>query len=106
MGGKTPTRLVDSCEMYLEADEMAIYEAWIKGNKQVMTLLFIREHLYYIMCVFIYIYLSLLLYLQPNGIKEYLCKNFKRIDVPAGVSEELDLNVCMKDGVKHVADEL
>ena len=56
MGGKTPTRLVDSCEMYLEADEMAIYEAWIKGNKQVMTLLFIREHWYYIMCVYIYHY--------------------------------------------------
>ena len=48
MGGKTPTRLVDSCEMYLEADEMAIYEAWIKGNKQVMTLLFISESLHYI----------------------------------------------------------
>ena len=48
MGGKTPTRLADSCEMYLEADEMAIYEAWIKGNKQVMTLLFIREGWYYI----------------------------------------------------------
>ena len=44
--------------------------------------------------------------MQPNGIKEYLCKNSKRIDVPAGVSEELDLNVCMKEGVKHVADEL
>ena len=49
MGGKTPTRLVDSCEMYLEADEMAIYEAWIKGNKQVMTLLFFREGWYYIL---------------------------------------------------------
>ena len=56
MGGKTPTRLVDSCEMYLEADEMAIYEAWIKGNKQVMTLLFIREHWYYIVCIYTYIY--------------------------------------------------
>ena len=58
MGGKTPTRLVDSCEMYLEADEMAIYEAWIKGNKQVMTLLFIREHWYYIIyvCIYTYIY--------------------------------------------------
>ena len=105
MGGKTPTRLVDSCEMYLEADEMAIYEAWIKGNKQVMTLLFIRERWYYIIYVYIYIYI-IFFDLQPNGIKEYLCKNSKRIDVPAGVSEELDLNVCMKDGVKHVADEL
>ena len=56
MGGKTPTRLVDSCEMYLEADEMAIYEAWIKGNKQVMTLLFIREHWYYIIYTYIYHY--------------------------------------------------
>ena len=62
MGGKTPTRLVDSCEMYLEADEMAIYEAWIKGNKQVMTLLFIREHWYYMLyiciyaCIYTYIY--------------------------------------------------
>ena len=105
MGGKTPTRLVDSCEMYLEADEMAIYEAWIKGNKQVMTLLFIREGWYYILFRTPYIYI-ILFYLQPNGIKEYLCKNSKRIDVPEGVSEELELNVCMKDGVKHVADEL
>ena len=37
MGGKTSTRLVDSCGMYLEADEMSIYEAWIRGNKQVTT---------------------------------------------------------------------
>ena len=35
MGGKTPTRLADSCGMYLEADEVAIYEAWIRGGKQV-----------------------------------------------------------------------
>ena len=35
MGGKTPTRLMDSCDMYLEADEMAIYDVWVKGNKQV-----------------------------------------------------------------------
>ena len=56
MGGKTPTRLVDSCEMYLEADEMAIYEAWIKGNKQVMTLLFIRESWCYVL-LYTYIYL-------------------------------------------------
>ena len=38
MGGKTPTRLKDSCEMYLEADEMAIYNAWIRGNKQVTSI--------------------------------------------------------------------
>ena len=62
MGGKTPTRLVDSCEMYLEADEMAIYEAWIKGNKQVMTLLFIREHWYYIMCVYIHIFIIIVIF--------------------------------------------
>ena len=61
MGGKTPTRLVDSCEMYLEADEMAIYEAWIKGNKQVMTLLFIREHWYYIIYIYIYIYIYIII---------------------------------------------
>ena len=36
MGGKTPTRLVDSCNMLLEADETAIYEAWIRGNKMVL----------------------------------------------------------------------
>lgn len=54
-------------------------------------------------CMYMYI---ILFYLQPNGIQDYLCKNSKRIDVPAGVSEELDLNVCMKGGVKHVADEL
>ena len=36
MGGKTPTRLVDSCSMYLEADETAIYEAWVRGNKTVI----------------------------------------------------------------------
>ena len=36
MGGKTPTRLVDSCGMYLEADEMAIYESWLRANKQVI----------------------------------------------------------------------
>ena len=35
MGGKTPTRLSDSCKVYLEADEMAIYDAWIRGNKTV-----------------------------------------------------------------------
>ena len=57
------------------------------------------------MTIFMYMYI-ILFYLQPNGIKDYLCKNSKRIDVPAGVSEELDLNVCMKGGVKHVADEL
>ena len=59
MGGKTPTRLVDSCEMYLEADEMAIYEAWIKGNKQVMTLLFISESWHYIFLddnIYVYVY--------------------------------------------------
>ena len=59
MGGKTPTRLVDSCEMYLEADEMAIYEAWIKGNKQVMTLLFISESWHYIFLddnMYVYVY--------------------------------------------------
>ena len=59
MGGKTPTRLVDSCEMYLEADEMAIYEAWIKGNKQVMTLLFISESWNYIFLddnMYVYVY--------------------------------------------------
>jgi hypothetical protein len=39
MGGKTPTRLSDSCEMYLEADEMAIYEVWIRGNKVVSYIL-------------------------------------------------------------------
>ena len=38
MGGKTPTRLVDSCSMYLEADETAIYEAWVRGNKTVICL--------------------------------------------------------------------
>ena len=58
MGGKTPTRLVDSCEMYLEADEMAIYEAWIKGNKQVMTLLFIREDWFYMIRSVHHIYIS------------------------------------------------
>ena len=36
MGGKTPTRLVDSCNMLLEADETAIYEAWVRGNKMVL----------------------------------------------------------------------
>ena len=56
MGGKTPTRLVDSCEMYLEADEMAIYEAWIKGNKQVMKLLFISESWHYILDDNMYVY--------------------------------------------------
>ena len=35
MGGKTPTRLVDSCSVYLEADESAIYQAWIRGSKTV-----------------------------------------------------------------------
>lgn len=39
MGGKTPTRLSDSCEMYLEADEMAIYDVWIRGNKMVSYIL-------------------------------------------------------------------
>jgi len=76
MGGKTPTRLSDSCEMYLEADEMAIYDAWIRGNK------------------------------TPKAIKEYLCKNPHRTNVPKSVSEELDLSACLKDGIKHIADEL
>jgi len=76
MGGKTPTRLVDSCNMLLEADETAIYEAWVRGNK------------------------------MPDGIKEYLCKNPNRQNVPESVSEDLDLAICLKDGIKHVADEL
>jgi len=76
MGGKTPTRLVDSCSMYLEADETAIYEAWVRGNK------------------------------TPEGIKEYLCKNPNRKNVPESVSDDLDLAICLKDGIKHVADEL
>ena len=44
--------------------------------------------------------------LQPGGIKKYLCKNPNRVDVPASVSTSLDLSVCLKDGIKHVADEL
>ena len=43
---------------------------------------------------------------QPDGIKEYLCKNPNRKNVPESVSEDLDLAICLKDGIKHVADEL
>ena len=43
---------------------------------------------------------------QPDGIKEYLCKNTNRSNVPEHVSEDLDLAICLKDGIKHIADEL
>ena len=43
---------------------------------------------------------------KPEGIKEYLCKNPNRKNVPESVSDDLDLAICLKDGIKHVADEL